>query len=116
MQPGAKKLGIALTRVEVQAAEQIEQAFSVIKAARSDAMIVIADRFLLAHRAQISAMALKARLPSMFPFEDFVREGGLMSYAPNYPDMYRRAETTVDKILKGANPGDIPVELPKYSS
>ena len=112
MQEGAKKLRLTLLPTEVASPEQLEPAFSSMKSARADALVVIADRFLLSHRTKIAEMALKAKLPGMFPFEDFVREGGLMAYAPNYPEMYQRAATFVDRILKGANPSGIPVELP----
>jgi len=61
---------------------------------------------------RISDLALKNRLPTMFGFAGAVEVGGLMSYAPSYPDMYRRAATLVDKILKGAKPADLPVEFP----
>jgi putative ABC transport system substrate-binding protein len=70
------------------------------------------DRFLLAYRASIVQFVVKNRLPGMFPYREFAQEGGLMAYGPDYIDMYRRAATYVDKILKGAKPADLPVEQP----
>ena len=64
------------------------------------------------HRAQLAELAAKHRLPAMYSLQRYVFAGGLMSYAPNRLDLYRRAATYVDKILKGANPGDLPVERP----
>ena len=67
---------------------------------------------MLSNRAEILALTLKNRLPAMFPVKEWVIEGGLMSYGPNLPAMYRRAATYADKILKGAKPADLPVERP----
>ena len=73
---------------------------------------MIVDRFLLAHRARIVAFAARQRLPAMYGYKEFVDAGGLISYAPSYPDMFRRSAAYVDKILKGAKPGDLPIEQP----
>jgi putative ABC transport system substrate-binding protein len=70
------------------------------------------DRFLLTYRASIVRFVITNRLPGMFPFRDFVDEGGLMAYGPDYTDLYRRAAIYVDKVLKGAKPADLPVEQP----
>ena len=64
------------------------------------------------HRTQVADLAVKNRLPVIYPQSEYVEHGGLMSYAPNYADLYRRAATYVDKILKGAKPADLPVEQP----
>jgi len=98
--------------VDVRGILDLEQAFATISSARPDALIMIADRFLLAERARIVGFAERRRLPTMYPYGEMVRDGGLMSYSPSYPDLFRRAAGYVDKILKGAKPGDLPVEQP----
>jgi len=98
--------------VDVKAIAELEQAFTTISSSRPDGLILIADRFLLAERARIVAFAEKHRLPTMYPYGEMVRDGGLMSYAPSYPDLFRRAASYVDKILKGAKPAELPVEQP----
>jgi putative ABC transport system substrate-binding protein len=112
MQPAAEALGLKLEPVEVRLADEFERAFTRITTARADALILIADRFLLTHRARIAELALKNHLPGVFPFAEFTSQGGLMAYAPNYPEMYRRAATFVDRIVKGSKAGDLPVEQP----
>jgi putative ABC transport system substrate-binding protein len=87
-------------------------ALAVVAAPVADALVVIADRFMLTHRAQIVALGARSRTPGIFPYREFVEEGGLMAYGPSYPDMFRRSATYVDKILKGAKPADLPVEQP----
>jgi len=98
--------------VKVRGIPELEQAFATISSARPDALIMIADRFLLAERARIVEFAEKRRLPTMYPYGEMVRDGGLMSYSPSYPDLLRRAAGYVDKILKGAKAADLPVEQP----
>ena len=83
-----------------------------IARARPDALAVVADRFLLTHRTRIVDFTAKRRLPAIFPYAEFVDAGGLIAYGPSYADMFRRAATFVDKILKGAKPGDLPLEQP----
>ena len=98
--------------VGVSGVRELEGAFATISRARPDALILLADRFLLAERTRIVEFAAKRRLPTMYPYREMVKAGGLMSYSPSYPDLFRRAATFVDKILKGAKPGDLPVEQP----
>jgi putative ABC transport system substrate-binding protein len=98
--------------VEVRSADDFVGAFATIAGARPQAMFVVADRFLLAHRTQIVDFAATNRLPTMYPYRSYVEAGGLMSYAPNDLDQFRRAAIYVDKILKGAKPADLPVEEP----
>ena len=105
-------LRLKLELFEVKAAEEFEAVFAAIARQRPDALFMIADRFLLAHRARIVAFAARQRLPGMYPYKEFVEAGGLVSYAPSYPEMFRRSATYVDKILKGAKPADLPVEQP----
>jgi len=74
---------------------------------------VLAGPIVLSQRPRILDLAVKSRLPVMFPQSEYVEDGGLMSYVPNYPDLFRRAATYVDKILKGRKPADLPVEQPR---
>ena len=77
---------------------------------RPDALFMIADRLTGPHIRQVVDVAAKAKLPTMFDFKGFVTQGGLMAYGPNRFELYRRAATYVDKILKGAQPGDLPID------
>jgi putative tryptophan/tyrosine transport system substrate-binding protein len=106
-------VGITLHPHGVQAADDLEAAFTRMSRERPDALLVHADFGLLTHRTPIFAFVAKSRLPAMYGWRDFVEAGGLMAYAPTYPDMFQRAAIYVDKILKGAKPGDLPVEHPK---
>jgi len=112
MQRAAEALGVKLQPVEARSPNDLDRALATIKAARPDGLIVLPDRLLLAYRESIVQFMTKNRLPGMFPFRDFAQEGGLMAYGPDYTDMFRRAATYVDRILKGAQPGDLPVEQP----
>jgi putative ABC transport system substrate-binding protein len=111
-QPAAEALGVKLQPVEARSPNDLDRALATIKSARPDGLIVLPDRLLLAYRKSIVQFMVKNRLPGMFPFRDFAQEGGLMAYGPDYTDMFRRAATFVDKILKGAKPGDLPIEQP----
>jgi ABC-type uncharacterized transport system substrate-binding protein len=75
-------------------------------------VLVLVDGMFFYNRARVGDLALRSRLPSMVPTSDYVQAGGLMSYAPNSADSYRHAATYVDKILKGAHPGDLPIQQP----
>jgi putative ABC transport system substrate-binding protein len=92
--------------------QALEKGFQAIVAARAQALVVEPDRALLAHRVQIVAFTARRRLPTLYPYREFVQAGGLVSYAPSYPAMFRRAATYVDKILKGVKPSDLPIEQP----
>jgi putative ABC transport system substrate-binding protein len=98
--------------VEVRRVEELENAFSTIANARPDALAVLADRSLLAHRRRIIEFAAARRLPGMYPYGEYVDAGGLMSYAPSNTELFRGAASYVDKILKGAKPGNLPVQEP----
>jgi putative ABC transport system substrate-binding protein len=98
--------------VEVRRIDDFNDAFSTIAVAKPDAMIVLADRFLLAHRTDIVNFASTSRLPTIYAYREYVDAGGLMSYAPNDLEQFRRAAVYVDNILKGAKPADLPVQEP----
>ena len=112
LQPAAEALRVQLQPVEARDPQDLERAFATIKAARPDGLIIVPDRFLLTDRASVLTFMAEHRLPGMFPFRQFVQEGGLLSYGPDYTDMYRRAATCVAKILHGAKPADLPMEQP----
>ena len=98
--------------VEVRRVDDFEPAFAAIASARPQALVVIIDRFLLAHRRRIVDFAATRRLPAMYGWRDYVVTGGLMSYAPSDIDLHRGAALYVDKILKGASPANLPVQQP----
>jgi putative tryptophan/tyrosine transport system substrate-binding protein len=110
-QTAASKLGLEVVAFEIQREDQIAPAFVALKD-RADALYVVADPLVNANRIRIVTFALAARLPTIFGERENVDAGGLMSYGPNVPDMYRRAAQQIDKILRGAKPSDIPVEQP----
>jgi putative ABC transport system substrate-binding protein len=107
----ARTLGLEVTPLEIRRAEDIAPAFETLKA-QADAVYVVVNALVSANRTRIITLALGARLPTVFNTRDFVQAGALMSYGPNYPDMFRRAADLVDKILRGTKPEDIPVEQP----
>jgi putative tryptophan/tyrosine transport system substrate-binding protein len=112
MQIGARTLGLRLQSIQISAEASLENAFEKGTSARVQALIVLTDAVLYSQRGRIVALAAANRLPAMYFFREFVQEGGLMSYAPSDTDLFRRAATYVDKVLKGTNPGDLPVEQP----
>jgi ABC-type uncharacterized transport system substrate-binding protein len=103
---------VQLQYLDVLEPKDIETAFRTATKGRADAVLVLAGPVVLFQRTQIAELALKSRLPAIYPQTEFTEAGGLMYYGANTPDMYRRAATYVDKILKGARPGDLPVEQP----
>ncbi|MGH2361295.1 MAG: ABC transporter substrate-binding protein [bacterium] len=108
----APSLSIELSVVGVRTLEEIGPAFSAVRRAHAQALYVIGDGFLLAHRAMLVKLASKDQLPSIYFARHFADAGGLMSYGPNLGDLWRRSAGYVDKILKGAKPGDLPIEQP----
>ena len=98
--------------LDVLDVKEIETAFRAATKGRAEAVLVLQSPFFNSQRKQIADLAIKNRLPVNFPQNEYVEEGGLVSYAPNYADLFRRAATYVDKILKGAKPADLPVEQP----
>jgi putative ABC transport system substrate-binding protein len=110
----ARSLGIQLQPQTVRTGNELDGAFSAMQKRRTDALLVIPSPMLndVPQRSRIVSFAAKSRLPTMYPYSEFIGAGGLMSYGPNLPDLFRRAATYVDKILKGAKPADLPVEAP----
>jgi putative tryptophan/tyrosine transport system substrate-binding protein len=105
----ARTFAIEVTTLEIRRAEDIAPSFEALKP-QADALYVVIDSLVNANRTRIITFALGARLPTIFGTRDYVRSGGLMSYGPNFPVLFRRAAELVDKILRGAKPADIPVE------
>jgi putative ABC transport system substrate-binding protein len=98
--------------VEIRRSDELDSAFTAIASARPHALVVIADRFLLSHRKQIVEFAAVKRLPTMYRYREYVDAGGLMSYAPSNIELFLGTAIYVDKILKGAKPGDLPIQEP----
>src|SRR5262249_25468711 len=111
VQAAARTLGIEVITLEIRRGEDIVPAFEALNG-RAGALYVVGDAIMFNHRFRINTLALAARLPTMHALREGVEVGGLMSYGPNYRDLFRRAGDYVDKILRGAKPGDIPVEQP----
>jgi putative ABC transport system substrate-binding protein len=111
VQAAARTLGFEAAGVEIRRTEDIAPAVEALKG-RAEALYVVAEPLAGTNRVRINTMALGARLPTMHGNREYVEAGGLMSYGPNFPDLFRRAADLVDKILRGAKPGDIPVEQP----
>ncbi len=108
----ARALGVQLQPLEVRGPDDFERVFLAATKERAGALITLDDAFVFTYRAWVVKLAAKSRLPAIYGFREFVDAGGLMSYAANLSDMYRRAATFVDKILKGTKPADLPVEQP----
>ena len=110
IQAAAKTTGVNVSPVQASTASQIEDAFGAMTRARAGALIVLLDTFFITQSRQIAELAMKNRLPTIFGNREGAEAGGLMSYGQHLVEHFRRAATYVDKILKGAKPGDIPVE------
>jgi len=111
VQVAARALGLDVTPLEIRRAEDIAPAFATLNA-QADALYVVTNALVVANLTRIMTFALSARLPTLLSARDFVQAGGLISYGPNFSDLFRRAADYVDKILRGTKPGDIPVEQP----
>jgi putative tryptophan/tyrosine transport system substrate-binding protein len=112
VQAAAQVLRIKVLSLGVRTPEEIENSFAAIVRERPGALLVLADRLFLHHRARIMDFAAKHRLPGVHAYRELVEAGGLMSYGPSYAGMHRRAAYFVDRILKGTKPADLPVEQP----
>ena len=111
VQAAASALGLESVALEIRRAEDVAPAFATLNI-HTDALNIVQDALITANVARIMTFALTARLPTIFHSREFVSFGGLMSYGPSYPAQFHRAADLVDKILRGAKPGDIPVEQP----
>jgi putative ABC transport system substrate-binding protein len=111
VEAAARTLGLEVAPLEIRRPEDISSALEALKA-QADALYVVQDALVTANRTPIITLALGARLPTIFASRDHVQAGALMSYGPNFSEMFRRAAEYVDKILRGTKPGDIPVEQP----
>jgi len=109
----ASALAVKHRYIDVQNSKDVERAFRSAVKERADAVLALLSPVLNSQRQQVVDIATKSRLPVIYPFAAFVDASGLASYGVSYPDLYRRAATFVDKILKGAKPADLPVEQPK---
>ena len=112
LKAAAPSLSIELKLVSARTSDEIDQALSTINRAHAQALYVIEDPLFTTHRPAVLKLASKARLPAIYGARHFATEGGLMSYGANYGDLSRRSVGYVDKILKGAKPGDLPIEQP----
>ena len=112
MEAAAKALGLKLLSLEVRVLDDFDSAFTRAKRDGAQALITAPNPLIFAQQRQVLDFAAKNRLPAMYDASEFVEAGGLMSYAPNIADLFRRAADFVDKILKGTKPADIPVEQP----
>jgi putative tryptophan/tyrosine transport system substrate-binding protein len=111
VQPAARTFGLEVAILEVRRVEDIASAFDALKG-RTDALYVRADPLMYTNRIRINTLALSVRLPTMHGLREYVEAGGLMSYGANIADHFRRNAEYVDKILRGAKPGDLPIEQP----
>ena len=108
----AQALKVELQVLEVRGSNEFDGAFAAMSKERAGALLVLPNPVFNLHRARLADLAAKNRLPSMYGFREYVRAGGLLSYGPNLPDLFRHSATFVDKILRGAKPGDLPVQQP----
>ncbi len=111
-QVAAAALGVRVTSFEVREPTDFALAFAAIAKARSNGLVPLGETLTISHRKQIGEFAVKSRLPKFAELREFAEAGGLMTYGASLRDLYRRAATCVDKILKGAKPADLPVEQP----
>jgi putative ABC transport system substrate-binding protein len=111
-QDAARALGVRLQILGARGPSEIDGAFAAMAAEQAGAVIVLVDAILQSNRARIADLAARHRLPAVYGLHEYAEVGGLLAYGPNRLDMFRRAATYVDRILKGAKPGDLPVEQP----
>ena len=112
LEAAGRSLAITIHAFEVTTPEDIAAAFATMAAERAQALLVLVDPFMIFHRHRIAELALQRSVPTIFGFKEFVEAGGLMSYGASRSALFRRAAFYVDKILKGAKPGDLPIEEP----
>jgi putative ABC transport system substrate-binding protein len=112
LEAAAPAAGLQLRRITARGAADFEDAFATVSKEKLDGLLILNDPRLVAARNRLAEFALQRRMPTMFEEWRFVEAGGLMAYGPSYPEIFRTAARYVDKILKGAKPGDLPVEQP----
>jgi putative ABC transport system substrate-binding protein len=110
IQSGARALEVQTQLLEVGDPHQLDRVFAKMSAQRAAGLIVTNEFLFFTHRARIADLAAKSRLPAIFPYREAAEGGGLMSYGPDIPDMFRRTAAYIDKILRGAKPADLPIE------
>jgi ABC-type uncharacterized transport system substrate-binding protein len=106
----AKAAGLTLDNIEIHDARDLDTALPALSRTHPDAVSLIADTVLLAQRRRIVEFMMTSRLPAIYPYPEFAAAGGLISYSPDFDDLFRQAAVYADKILRGANPGDLPVQ------
>ena len=111
-QAAARALKVQLQSLEIEGADDFDRAFLAMKRERAEALVSISNSLLFTHRQRLAALALKHQIPAMFEFREYAEAGGLLAYGASLDDLYRRAAIYVDRILKGARPGDLPIEQP----
>jgi putative tryptophan/tyrosine transport system substrate-binding protein len=104
---------LSLAVYKVYDTTTLDAAFATLTKDRPDAFLVPADTFLASQRGRIAQFAIENKLPSAYTFREYIEAGGLLAYTPNYKDLFRRAASYVDKILKGAKPGELPIQQPR---
>ena len=112
-QAAARALGLELAPVEARVDSDLRPALAAIEARRAGALLVLGDALFLAHRRRLTTFAERQRLPAVYPLGEFADVGGLLAWGPSGPETFRRAAVFVDKLLRGARPGDLPVERPR---
>jgi putative ABC transport system substrate-binding protein len=112
VEAAARSLAVQLQILEVRGPEELDNAFAAMTRARAGAVLILADPMLFFLRTRLVDLAAKRRLPAMYGLRQYVDAGGLMSYWAHQADLYRRVGSYVDRILKGAKPGDLPIEQP----
>ena len=108
----ARALGVQIQRLEARAPNDFDRAFAAMARERLDGLVLLPSAMFSSERRRIVDLAAKTRLPTMFFFREFAEAGGLVSYGPNFAELWRSAATYVDKILKGAKPSGLPVQQP----
>jgi putative tryptophan/tyrosine transport system substrate-binding protein len=109
---GAQMLRVSLAVYEARDTTTLDVAFVTLTKDRPDALMVPADTFLVSQRSRIAQLAIENKLPSVYTFREHIEAGGLIAYTPSYHDLFRRAASYVDQILKGTKPGELPIEQP----
>jgi putative ABC transport system substrate-binding protein len=109
---GAQMLHVSLAVYEVHDITTLDAAFVIVTKDRPDALMVPADTFLVSQRSRIAQFAIESKLPSVYTVREYIEAGGLIAYTPNFYELFRRAASYVDKILKGTKPGELPIEQP----